>query len=176
MEKERLKITSDNYIGYSELCKMKNFMDDKQTEELVKKVTLCLFAGFCISFPMVLVTQYFYSIIFCTGISALSVVPLYYHIKKKSINKVKRDYPYVNIDISNDELCDALQKVGIAKMRNGVLEKIDTRLYDNYVIRNEIEDVPVVSNNLVNNDINLQNIDETVKVKKKVMNIDKRRY
>lgn len=119
---EKLQITQENYKGYAELYLAKTSLTETQKDEIVKKTMISLGVGFFASFPIVLATQFFYSVLLCAILSTLSTFPLQYQVVKKEIKKVKRKYPMLDCNVSISSLYNGLKEAGIITQTASVEE------------------------------------------------------
>lgn len=142
--KNKLEINKDNYKGYYELyTKITGF----DLSEMV------VFACIIILFPMVMVLGFMPLIsqlplllqaLFSTAIAAIGIVmsssKYLQKNKERKINKLKEKYSYIDLNISKEELEDALEKAGIIRRQivdNTVVKKIGLDEFEKNMIMQE---------------------------------------
>lgn len=142
--KNKLEINKDNYKGYYELyTKITGF----DLSEMV------VFACIIILFPMVMVLGFMPLIsqlplllqaLFSTAIAATGIVmsssKYLQKNKERKINKLKEKYSYIDLNISKEELEDALEKAGIIRRQivdNTIVKKIGLDEFEKNMINQE---------------------------------------
>ena len=102
-------ITKENYKGYSELCLYRVLNTKKNIKISTITALLVMLVGLGISFitPFTLVGIL---ITMCVTMFTMPITSLI--IRRNDIKKVLKKYPYIDNNISDDELISQLEKVG----------------------------------------------------------------
>lgn len=126
-----LEITKENYEGYTELAEVKlngPLAIDKEDAIKLTKVEICIFILFIVLLSLQIGIAVFMPVlIFGYPIAKMR------RDYKKNIKKVKEQYKYIDTEISNKELIEALKKVNILRYKKNNNETIHILDKDGYL-------------------------------------------
>lgn len=158
MEKEKLVINKDNYKGYAELYAFKRqgiYCEDYTIwNNYIKK--LLIFFGIAVAVLMITlplnklallpeIIKYIEILLLWIGVSGFTVdyIIKLNNYKKKKINQIKEEYPYVDTKIDILELEKSLEEARIITYEHRdsyTIEIMDVKGYENYIKCEEIKE------------------------------------
>lgn len=125
-------VNKNDYEGYMSLYLAKTELNEKEKNTILKYSFAFISFCFVLSIPVVLITNFFYSILIITILSSLSVLPITNYVVKKEIKKVLANFPNISSNISIQELESILNNKYICEEHTLVNNKkmCDNNIYN----------------------------------------------